>query len=342
LHVTDSLPRTMAAPTYKSIVVRKFGDPEVLSVEDVPVLVPGKGQVLINIRAAGVNPVDTYIRSGIYAALPSLPWTPGKDGAGVVEMVGEGVDTVKVEDRVWLSSSLTGTYAQYCLAEHNDVHPLPAAFTFNQGSSLWVAYATAYHALFHIAEPSKAGGTILVHGASGGVGIACLQWARLIPGITIYGTAGTKQGLELILENGAHAAINHREQGYTEKLMKLTDNKGFDIILEMLANVNLNADLQMLAKSGRVCVIGNRGSIDAFNPRLLMQRRASVRGVMLGSMTESEDRETKNAINDALQRGNIKPYVGKQYSLKETPQAHKDIVNPPQGGQGKVIINPWE
>jgi len=110
----------------------------------------------------------------------------------------------------------------------------------------------------------------------------------------------------------------------------------------MLANVNLNADLQMLAKSGRVCVIGNRGSIDAFNPRLLMQRRASVRGVMLSGMTESEDRETKNAINDALQRGNIKPFVGKQYSLKETPQAHKDIINPPQGGQGKVIINPWE
>jgi len=332
-----------AAPkTSKAIVVRTFGEPDVLRVEDIPIPKPSPGQVLIKVHATGVNPADTYIRSGNYAALPTVPWIPGKDGAGIVESVGEGVTRVKPFERVWLSSTVTGTYAQYCLATHDAVHFLPEPFSFGQGAALWTAYATAYHSLYHIGE-AKEGNTILVHGASGGVGMACLQWARLIPGATVIGTAGTEEGLKYVLENGAHVAFNHREPGYTEKIMEKTGSKGVDIVLEMLANVNLNADLQLLAKLGRVCVIGNRGTIDGFNARLLMQRRASVRGVMLSTITESEKQEIINAIENALKKIKITPLVGKQYPLSAAAQTHIDILNPPQGGQGgKVIINPWE
>jgi len=286
--------------TMKSIVVRKFGEPEVLNVEDVPVFKPGSGQVLVKVFAAGVNPVETYVRSGNYASTPDLPWTPGKDGAGIVEAVGENVSNIKANERIWLSGSHTGTYSQYCLASQDDVHPLPETFTFDQGAGLWVPYATAYHALFHIGEAPKQGGTILVHGASGGVGIATLQWAKQIPGIKVFGTAGSEEGLKLVLKNGADAAFNHREAGYNEKILAATDSKGVDIIVEMVANVNLNIDLQLLSKFGRVCVVGNRGSIDGFNARFLMQRRSSIRGVMLGNVTEDEKKEIIQAIYKSL------------------------------------------
>jgi len=325
------------------MLVRNFGEPDVLRVEEVPVPVPAPGQVLVKLHAAGVNPVETYQRSGNYAAKPNLPWTPGKDGAGIVESVGEGVTNVKAKERVWLSSALTGTYAQYCLAPHDGVHPLPEPHSFAQGASLWTAYATAYHGLFHIGEPAKEGGTLLVHGASGGVGLATLEWAKLIPGIKVIGTAGTEEGLKLVLAHGADVAFNHREPGYTDKIKAATGGKGVDIIMEMLANVNLNMDLQILAKLGRVCVVGCRGTVDGFNPRLLMQLRASVRGVMLSNVTDAEKTEIIKGINNALKQNKINPIVGKNYPLAAAPQAHIDIMNPPAGGQsGKVIILPWE
>ena len=189
----------------KAILVREFGGPEVFKLEEVPVPKPAAGQVLVRVRAAGVNPYDTYMRNGTYAIKPALPYTPGSDAAGVIESVGSDVHKVKPGDRVYTGRTVTGAYGEYSLALENQVHPLPAKITFAQGAGIWVPYGTAYHAL-HQRTRARAGETVLIHGASGGVGIAAVQFARAM-GLTVFGTAGTEKGLELARREGAHRVV---------------------------------------------------------------------------------------------------------------------------------------
>ena len=181
----------------KAIRVHEF---EVLKLEEVATPKPSAGEVLVRIHAAGVNPYDTYMRAGTYALKPKLPYTPGSDGAGVVEAVGEGVKKVKRDDHVYTARTLTGAYAEYALALEEQLHPLPTKVDFKQGAGVWVPYGTAYHALFHSAK-AHASETVLVHGASGGVGIAALQIARAM-GLKVIGTAGTTKGLEIAKREG--------------------------------------------------------------------------------------------------------------------------------------------
>src|SRR6266478_2096537 len=170
----------------KAVVVHQFGGPEVLKLEEVPKPKPAVGQVLVRIHAAGVNPYDTYMRAGTYAIKPPLPYTPGSDGAGVVEAIGEGVKKVKPGDRVYTAKTVTGAYAEYALTLEEQVHALPEKISFGQGAGIWVPCGTAYHALYHSAE-ARASETVLVHGASGGVGIAAVQMGRAM-GLTVFGT----------------------------------------------------------------------------------------------------------------------------------------------------------
>ncbi len=251
----------------KAIRVHEFGGPEVLKLEEVGTPKPSAGEVLVRIHAAGVNPYDTYMRAGTYALKPPLPYTPGSDAAGVVEAVGDGVKKVKRGDRVYTAKTLTGAYAEYALALEEQVHQLPPKIDFEQGAGIWVPYGTAYHTLYHAAK-AHASETALVHGASGGVGIAALQIARAM-GLVVLGTAGTPKGLEVAKREGAHQVFDHRKAGYQEEILQATDNRGVDIILEMLANVNLSNDTKLLANNGRVIVIGSRGEV-TINPRELM------------------------------------------------------------------------
>ncbi|HYX42813.1 MAG TPA: alcohol dehydrogenase catalytic domain-containing protein, partial [Pyrinomonadaceae bacterium] len=175
----------------KTIRVHEFGGPEVLRLEEVEAPQAGAGQVVVRVAAAGVNPVEVYIRSGMYARKPELPFTPGMDGAGTVEACGADVQRVRAGDRVYIAGSLSGTYAERALCLESQVHPLPAAVSFQQGAAMGVPYATAYRALFDRgqAKPSE---TVLVHGATGGVGIAAVQLARAA-GLTVIGTGGTDE-----------------------------------------------------------------------------------------------------------------------------------------------------
>ena len=232
----------------KAIRVHEFGGPEVLKLEEVGTPKPSAGEVLVRIHAAGVNPYDTYMRAGTYAVKPPLPYTPGSDAAGVVEAVGDGVKKVKRGDRVYTAKTVTGAYAEYALALEEQVHQLPAKIDFEQGAGIWVPYGTAYHALYHSAK-AHASETALVHGASGGVGIAALQIARAM-GLKVLGTAGTPKGLEVAKREGAHQVFDHRKAGYQEEIRQATDKRAVDIILEMLANVNLSNDTKLLANNG--------------------------------------------------------------------------------------------
>lgn len=317
----------------KAIRVHEFGGPEVLKLEEVPTPKPSAGQVLVRIHAAGVNPYETYMRAGTYPLKPPLPYTPGSDGAGVVEAVGEGVKKVRANDRVYTGRTVSGSYAEYTLALEEEVHLLPAKVDFKQGAGIWVPYGTAYHALFHQAK-AHASETVLVHGASGGVGIAAVQIGRSI-GLRVLGTAGTPRGLEIAKREGAHAVFDHRKAGYQDEILQATGNRGVDIILEMLANVNLSHDTKLLANNGRIIVIGSRGEV-TINPRELMGRRASIRGFTLWGITPTEEADIHAGIFAGLENGTLRPVVGKELPLADASRAHKEILEP--GSVGKIVL----
>eukprot|EP00795_Rhopilema_esculentum_P011317 gene11317-21507_t len=271
----------------RAVRVSQFGGPEVLQVlKDVKVPTPAGKEVLIKVKAAGINPVDTYIRSGNYARKPFLPYTPGGDGAGIVHEVGSDVSKFKAGDRVWFYGSLSGSYAEYSLSSESKLFSLPDAVDFDRGAAIGVPYLTAYRALFHKCH-AKAGETVLIHGASGGVGIAASQLA-VAAGLRVLGTVGSAEGKQILKENHVHEVFNHRLEGYVDEIMAATSGNGVDIIIEMLANVNLGNDLKMLAKNGRVGVIGSRGVVEV-NPRDAMAREASIHGVMLFNSSQLLD-----------------------------------------------------
>lgn len=325
----------LAEANMKAIRVGQFGGPEQLKLEDIPDLQPGPGQVVVQVHAIGVNPFETYQRSGAYAIKPELPYTPGADAAGVVSKTGSGVQRVKIGDRVYVAGNVSGSYAQQALCLESQVHLLPQKVSFEQGAAIGVPYVTAYRALFQKAY-ALAAETVLVHGASGGVGLAALQLARA-HGMTVIGTASSDEGKELVRQNGAHHVLDHSRSDVPESVKKLTDGRGVDVILEMLANKNLAQDLSMVALRGRIIVIGNRGNIE-INPRDTMLRDASVIGFTVWNISEKDLMIIHAALYAALESGVARPVAGKKIPLSEAARAHEEVLKP--GSYGKIILIP--
>src|SRR6266576_1518791 len=319
----------------KAIRVNEFGGPDVLRLEEVATPRPAPGEVLVRIHAIGVNPVETYIRAGTYARLPALPYTPGNDGAGVVEQIGDSVTRFKPGDRVYTAGSISGTYAELALCKTAQVHPLPANASFAQGAAMGTPYATAYRGLFQRAD-AKPGETVLVHGASGGVGTAAVQLARA-RGLRVFGTAGSDEGRKLAREQGAHEVFDHRAPDQFEQIMKATSGRGVDVIVELLANVNLGKDLTILAKGGRVVIIGSRGSVE-IDPRNTMQLDADVRGMILSNTPPEEMASIHAALVAALENGTLRPVIGKEFPLAEAAKAHRAVME--SGALGKIVLVP--
>jgi NADPH2:quinone reductase len=319
----------------KAIRVHEFGGPEVLGLEEVATPQPGPGEVVVRMHAVGVNPVETYIRAGTYARKPKLPYTPGNDGAGVIDEIGDSVTEFKRGDRVYTAGSISGTYAELVLCKAEQVYRLPANVSFAQGAAMGTPYATAYRGLFQRAN-AKPGETVLVHGASGGVGTAAVQLARA-RGLRVFGTAGSEQGLKLAREQGAHEVFDHRAPDHFDQIMKATGGRGVDVIVELLANVNLGKDLTILAKGGRVVVIGSRGRVD-IDPRDTMQRDADIRGMVLPNTPSAELASIHAALVADLENGTLRPVIGKKFPLAETAQAHRAVMEP--GAFGKIVLIP--
>ncbi len=321
----------------RAIVVRTFGPPEVMKVEEVPDPAAGSDQVVVRVGAVGVNPVETYVRAGAYARLPNLPYTPGTDLAGTVEQTGVNVSSVKPGDRVYAHgvAAGAGAYAERAVCEEHQLHPLPAHVTFAQGAAMGVPYGTAWRALF-IRAQARAGETVFIHGASGGVGTAAVQIARA-HGLRVIGTAGTPGGVTLVREQGAHEAFNHRDANYLDRVMDATGGRGVDLILEMLANVNLDRDLDLLAVRGRVIVVGNRGRID-IDPRKTMGKDAEIRGMTLANASREELAGIHAGLVAGLQSGTLKPAIGREMPLDQAPQAHVAVMEP--GARGKLVLVP--
>ncbi|XP_061097763.1 zeta-crystallin-like [Conger conger] len=319
----------------RAIRVSEFGGPSVLKLqEDIPVPTPGQKQVLIRVQACGVNPYEAYLRSGAFPVKPNLPYTPGSDVSGVVEAVGDGVSSFQSGDRVFTTATETGGYAEYTVASEDSVYQLSDSLDYKQGAAIGSPYFTAYRALFHRAH-SKAGETVLVHGASGGVGGATCQIARAF-GMKVLGTAGTPEGQALAKKNGAHLVFNHREKDYVKKIMDATNGQGLNVIVEMLANANLSKDLQMLTYGGRVAVVGSRGPIE-INPMETSMKESSIIGVAIFSLTKEERAECAAALLAGMESGWLKPVVGPQYTLDKASQAHEDIIKS-SGATGKMVL----
>jgi NADPH2:quinone reductase len=319
----------------KAIRVHQAGGPEVLKLEEVPDPKPGEGEVLVRVHAAGVNPVETYIRSGKYPLMPSFPYTPGSDAAGVIEAVGHNVKRVSAGDRVYFGGTKTGAYAELAVCAETQIHPLPQRISFDQGAAVNIPYATAYRALFQRAKAIP-GEIVLIHGASGGVGIAATQLARAA-GMRVFGTAGTPKGRDLVTGQGAHEVFDHRAPNYLEKVMGSTNGRGVDVILEMLANVNLGKDLSALARGGRVVVIGSRGTVE-INPRDAMGREAAILGLVLFNATSEELFSIHSALGAGLKNGTLQPVVGQKMPLAEAWRAHEAVLE--AGAFGKIVLVP--
>lgn len=324
----------------RAVMVRAFGGPEVLRVEDVEPMIPGAGDVIVRIRAAGVNPVETYVRSGTYARKPSLPYVPGGDGAGEVEAVGTQVKGFKPGDRVYIANDNVallgaGTYAEQARCSPAMVHRLPARASFAQGAAVGVPYGTAYRSLFMRAN-ARAGETVLVHGATGGVGLAAIQLARAY-GLRVVGTGGTNEGLSLLRDQGVDLAVNHNEPDYLSRVMTATDGRGVDVVLEMAAHLNLDKDLGILNRGGRIVVIGNRGRVE-IDARQAMARDAAILGMTLFNVTPAELSGLHMALVAGLENGTLQPVIAREIPLTEASAAHEAVMAP--GAKGKIVLLP--
>ena len=319
----------------KAIRVEQFGEPAVLRIGEISAPQPGAGQILIRVHAAGVNPVETYIRAGTYAVKPPLPYTPGSDAAGVVEAIGDQVTAFKKGDRVYTAGTISGSYAELTLCQVTQVHPLPSTVSFAQGAAIGIPYATAYRGLMDRAQ-ALPGETVLIHGARGGVGPAAVQLARA-RGLRVFGTAGTEAGRQQVLAQGAHLVFDHSAPDYVEKIMQETGGRGVDIILEMQANRNLGKDLTLLAPRGRVVVIGSRGRVE-LDPRDTMIRDADIRGLVLANTPPAELARIHAALVAGLENGTLRPVIGRELPLAEAAQTHIAVMQP--GASGKIVLIP--
>jgi NADPH2:quinone reductase len=323
----------------KAIRAHSFGSPEVLQLESVDDPVPGSGEVVVEVRAAGVNPADTYMRSGTYAIRPELPYTPGGDAGGVICAIGPDVAQHKVGDRVFvgaaLSFDLTGCYAEQVKRKASEVLPLADGISFAQAATFGVSYPTAHYALFERGG-AKAGETVFIHGASGSVGSSAIQLAKRA-GLRVVGSAGTTRGLELVRAEGVDHAVNHSEAGYMDDVRRFTDGNGPELILEMLANVNLAADMDLVAKYGRIIVIGNRGEIRV-NPRVAMMKELDIRGIALWNATAAQMKPIIRDILAGVADGSLRPVVGREMRLSEAAAAHLAVLE--HGIGGKIVLIP--
>jgi NADPH2:quinone reductase len=336
----------------RAVRVHRFGGPEVLVVEEVPEPTPRPGEILVRVRAAGVNPVDTYIRAGGYADLPGLPFTPGGDAGGVVVAAGtstpggagdaadssaggEPAWSPEPGDRVYTSGSLTGTYAELALCRAEDVHPLPEELTFAQGAAIGTPAVTAFRALFQRGR-AQAGETALVHGGSGAVGLAAVQLAAAAD-LNVLATAGSAEGRALVLEHGAAHAFDHHDPGHLDAVCELTGGRGLDLVVELLANANLGRDLPVLAPRGRVVVVGSRGRVEV-DPRDLMNREAAILAMRLPNARPEELAAARAGVQAALESGSLRPVVGRVLALADAAEAHRLIIEGP--ALGKLVLVP--
>ena len=323
----------------KAIKVEEFGEPEVLQHVDVERPEPGEGEVLIEVRSAGVNYADTMRRRNQYVEPQDLPFTPGSEVAGTVAEVGEGVDDISAGDRV-VTLLGTGGYAQYALAPAQSLIPLPEDLDFDRAAAIPLQGLTAYHCIKTSGALTE-GESVLIHAAAGGVGTLAVQMAKLLGAGTVIATASSEEKLDLARSLGADVLIDYTEEDWPERVREATEGKGADVILEMVGADFPEKNLKCLNVFGRMVVFGaasrERGTIV---PAALMQRCQAVVGFYLPQIMRRPDLfvPSLEEVLAWISSGKLQLTIGGTYPLGNAAEAHSDLEG--RKTTGKLLLNP--
>ncbi len=319
----------------KAILISKYGDAKVLQFKDVPQPKPEAGEALVRLKTAGINFIDIYMRAGTRVTAP-LPFIPGLEGAGVVEAIGPGVTEVKVGDHVAYNGKL-GSYAEYNVVKAATLIPLPKELSFEQGAAFPLQGITAHylvHEFYHI----KPGDTVLVHAAAGGVGLLVVQWLKKL-GARVIGTVSTDEKAKIAREAGAEHIILYTKQDFVAEVMKLTDDKGVDYIIDGVGKSTFTKDLEAVKKRGCICIFGMAsGPAEPLHPNLLQAKSITVVGGMLNNYvaTREELLRRANDVLKGIREGWLKLRIDHVFPLEKAAEAQTMLES--RKTVGKVIL----
>jgi NADPH:quinone reductase len=323
----------------KAIKVEEFGEADVLGYVDVERPVPGEGDVLIEVRSAGVNYADTMRRRNQYLEPQDLPFTPGSEVAGIVSEVGDGVDDVSSGDRV-VTLLGTGGYAQFAVAPVQSLIPLPEDLDFDQAAAIPLQGLTAYHCI-KTSGALKEGESVLVHAAAGGVGTLSVQMAKLLGAGTVIATASSEEKLELARSLGADVLIDYTGEDWPEQVREATEGKGADVILEMVGGDFPQKNLTCMNVFGRMVVFGAAsGEMGTIMPAALMNQCHAVVGFYLPQIMRRPDLfvPSLQEVLGWISSGDLKLTIGDTYPLEQAAEAHADLEG--RKTTGKLLLNP--
>lgn len=319
----------------KAIVIKQYGGPEVLQIQDVEVRRPGKGQVLVRLKAAGVNFVEIYQRRGTYPR--ELPYIPGSEGAGIVEELGEGVTLFKKGDRVAYVHQ-PGAYAELSLVDAESLIKIPDNLSFEQAAAFPLQGMTA-HYLIHEFRQLRTGDIVLIHAAAGGMGLLLVQWAHHL-GARVIGTTSTEEKAKIAKEAGASDVILYSKYNFVAEVKKLTQDHGADLIIDGVGKTTFSGDLEAAARRGNIVIYGAAsGPADPFVPNALMNRSLTLSGGSLGNyiLTRSEMLKRAEAVMKGIQEGWLKLRIDQVIPLGQAAEAHRLLEN--RQTIGKVILS---
>ena len=323
----------------KALICREYGPPENLSVQDMPDLQPGPGEVVVRVRAAGVNFPDALIVQNLYQFKPTPPFSPGGETAGAVMAVGEGVQRVKVGDKV-IALTIWGGFAEQVLAKQDQVIPMPEGLSFEVAGSLLLTYGTCLHGLRDRAA-LQPGQTVLVLGAAGGIGIATIELAKAL-GARVIAAASSAEKLATCRAKGADEVINYREQNLRDEVKRLTGGQGVDVVMDPVGGDYAEQALRSMAWRGRYLVVGfTDGQIPRLPLNLVLLKGCAIVGVFWGDFIRREPKAAQVDLRDLMQmleQGKIKPLISGRYSLEQAPQAILELSQ--RRAQGKLIVLP--
>jgi NADPH2:quinone reductase len=323
----------------KAVVCKAWGPPDSLVVDDLPDLQPGAGEVVVEVKAAGVNFPDVLTIQGKYQVRPELPFTPGNEFAGVVRAVGIGVAGFAAGQHV-IGFTRTGAFAQQALAPAEALMPMPPGMDFDIAAAITLTYGTSHHAIVDRGG-LKAGETLLVLGAAGGVGLAAIEIGKAL-GARVIAAASSEDKLAVCRAHGADATINYSTADLREAIKAATDGRGPDVIYDPVGGAYSEPAFRSIAWRGRHLVIGfAAGDIPKLPWNLMLLKGASVVGVFWGEYGRREPKANLAAMRQMLgwmAEGKLRPLVSKRYPLAETAQALNDMAA--RKVMGKVVINP--
>ena len=323
----------------KAICCTAFGPPEDLQLLDLPSPKPQAGQVVIGVKACGVNFPDTLMIQNKYQFKPPMPFSPGGEVAGIIEEVGEGVTTLQVGDRV-LALTGWGGFAEKVVAEAATVLPIPAGMDFVTASSTMYTYGTSYHALKNRAD-LQAGETLLVLGAAGGVGLAAVQLGQLM-GARVIAAASTDEKLEVCKQLGASETINYTTQDLRETIKALTNGKGVDVVYDPVGDAYTEPALRSIAWKGRYLIVGfAAGDIPKIPMNLPLLKGCSVVGVFWGAFAKNEPAQSQRNFLDLMtwmKQGKLQQHLYGTYALEEAPQALRALMDRKVVGKAVVVL----